>query len=261
MNYNIGVTQWQLPCSMVDCVETAAKEGMKALQIDLGSSDKNYPLTDRVLQERLLSSSSEKSVSIVSVVLNDLCSHGFTKADDAVAYETLRIGVRTAEDMNVHTICMPSFFDNAIRDEDAFQKTVKALRYICDLDTDIQIYTENILTGGELIRLFEETNRPNLRLLFDSQNYRQMAEKNALDALNVLPVSMIGDFVHIKKLGDRPLGEGNSELPRTLAALLAKGFEGSWILENKFTAQEDVSLCAERLRLLLDESQSLTGGN
>lgn len=261
MRHTIGITQWQLPCPTEDCVRVAASLEMKTIQIDLGSSKEDYQLTRPSVQARLLADAEETGVKIVSVVLNDLCGHGFTGEDATVAYRTMSLGVETAAQMRVPSLCLPSFFDNAIRDELAFQKTVVSLQFICDLaeKAGIAVYTENVLEAPELARLFREVNRPNLRLLYDSQNYRQMANRDALPVF-VSAASLVGDFLHVKdgdeKLGDRPLGEGICGLEKQLEAIVRSGFAGSYILENKFQTLDDVAECAARLDDLLDAAEA-----
>ena len=125
--------------------------------------------------------------------------------------------------------------------------------------TGIAVYTENVLEAPELARLFREVNRPNLRLLYDSQNYRQMANRDALPVF-VSAASLVGDFLHVKdgdeKLGDRPLGEGTCGLEKQLEAIVRSGFAGSYILENKFQTLDNVAECAARLDDLLDAAEA-----
>lgn len=263
MNWKIGMTQWQLPCEMADCVEATAALGLTAVQVDLGSAAKGYPLTDPALQAKLLRDAEKTGVRIVSVVLNDLCGNGFVRAPGdprrEIAYETLRRGVETAAAMGVGTICMPSFFDNKITDAGSYARTVEAIRYICDLAAEkgITIYTENVMDAPALLQFFRDVDRPDLHLLFDSQNYHDMA---GLDAAPVFRAAFdrVGDFLHIKDgdhgLGNRPLGQGTSDLVRTLRTIVDCGFEGTYILENKYETLDAARAEAQVLREILDRA-------
>ena len=263
MNWKIGMTQWQLPVPMADCVRATAELGLEAVQVDLGPAAKGYPLTDPALQARLLEDAARTGVALVSLVLNDLCGNGFVRAPGDprrdIAYETLRRGVETAARMGVPTICMPSFFDNRISDADSYARTVEAIRYICDLGAEkgITIYTENVMDPAALLRFFDDMDRPALRLLFDSQNYRQMVNGDAAAVFEAAR-DRVGDFLHIKDgvkgLGDAPLGEGNSDLRRTLKIIVSCGFRGTFILENKYGTLEEARNEAAVLRTMLDEA-------
>ena len=263
MKWKIGVTQWQLPVPMADCVETAARLGMEAVQVDLGAAAKDYPLTDPALREKLLRDADRTGVRILSVVMNDLCANGFVHpAGDPrreTAYRTMRLGIETAARMGVPSVCMPSFFDNKITDEETYARTVEAVRFACDLggEMGVAVYSENVMDPAALLRFFRDVDRPALRLLFDSQNYRQMAGGDAA-AVFEAAADRVGDFLHIKDgvtgLGDAPLGRGDSDLPRTLEAIVRRGFDGYFLLENRYDTPEAAAAEADVLRGMLDEA-------
>jgi len=261
MDWKIGITQWSLPGAIADCVENAAKLGLCAVQVDLGSSKEGYGMTDPALQAKLMADSARTGVEIASVVLNDLCGCGFVHpADDprsATAYRTLELGVETAAKMGVRSICMPSFFDNAIRDDATYARTVEAYRYVCALarKAGVTVYTENVMEPEMLDRFFRDVGDENLKLLFDSQNYHQMA---GVDAVPVYEFAKdrCGEILHVKdgdgELSNRRLGEGSSDFPRTLRALVQGGFRGVYILENNYDTLDEVAVEAQALRAMLD---------
>lgn len=261
MEWKIGVTQWSLPCAVSDCVETASALGLKAVQVDLGAAADGYPLTDPALQEHFCKDAERCGVEIVSIVLNDLCKNGFVHAKGdprrEIAWKTMESGVETAARMGVRSICLPSFFDNAIRDTDGYARTVSALRHICTLGAaqGIAIYTENVMDADGLAQLFRDVACENLNLLFDSQNYSCMA---GLDAAPVFAAAgaRVGDFLHVKDgtdtLGTAPLGTGSSGFLHTLRTIVANGFTGYYILENKYSslkaAEHEIAAFREMLR-------------
>ncbi len=263
MDWKLGITQWQLPCGMADCVEAAAALGLDAVQIDLGSAEKGYPLTDAALQEKLLGDAERSGVRIVSVVLNDLCKNGFVHPEGdprrETAYGTLRLGIETAARMGVPAVCMPSFFDNRINDADSYARTVEAIRYICDLGAaaGVTVYTENVMTAPALEQFFRDVDRPALRLLFDSQNYHNMANVDAVPVFRYA-ADRVGDFLHVKDgtdgLGNAPLGTGTSGFLRTLDAIVQSGFRGCYILENRYADLDDAAAEIAVLRGMLDRA-------
>ncbi len=263
MEWKLGVTQWSLPCAVPDCVETAASLGLSAVQVDLGAAAAGYPLTDAALQKRLCADAARYGVRIVSVVCNDLCKNGFVHAPDdprqETAYRTLALGVETAARMGVPSVCLPSFFDNRIKGEEDYARTVEALRYACELGArhGVTVYTENVMDADGLARLFRDVGCSSLRLLFDSQNYAFMA---GLDAVPVFTSAKarVGDFLHVKdgidSLGGAPLGTGTSDFARTLQAIVSGGFSGYYILENHYDTIEAAKLEIAALREWLDRA-------
>lgn len=261
MNWKIGVTQWSLPCTVPDCIEAAGALGLQAIQLDLGAAEEGYPLTGEALQARLLSDARKYGVEIVSIVLNDLCKNGFIHAEGdphrETAWETMRLGVETAARMGVRSVCLPSFFDNEIRDAAGYARTVEAMRYICALGAaqGVTIYTENVMDAAHLAAFFRDVGCEDLHLLFDSQNYSFMA---GLDAAEIFTAAAarVGDFLHVKdgrdSLGSAPLGTGTSGFTNTLRAITAAGFCGYYILENKY---ETMACAAEEIAVLRDMLQ------
>ncbi|MBE6936370.1 MAG: hypothetical protein E7458_07695 [Ruminococcaceae bacterium] len=121
MNWKIGATAWSLPGTPLEAMKAAAELHLSCIQLDLGSSKDGYALQDPAAQQEFLKISKESGVEIVSVVLNDLCGCGFVHGPEdpctKTAYETIAAGIKTAAAMHVPTICMPSFFHNAVTDE------------------------------------------------------------------------------------------------------------------------------------------------
>ncbi len=237
--------------------------GLSAVQVDLGAAAAGYPLTDAALQKRLCADAARYGVRIVSVVCNDLCKNGFVHAPDdprqETAYRTLALGVETAARMGVPSVCLPSFFDNRIKGEEDYARTVEALRYACELGArhGVTVYTENVMDADGLARLFRDVGCSSLRLLFDSQNYAFMA---GLDAVPVFTSAKarVGDFLHVKdgidSLGGAPLGTGTSDFARTLQAIVSGGFSGYYILENHYDTIEAAKLEIAALREWLDRA-------
>lgn len=258
--WKIGVTQWMLPCAPEECVAAAAELGLAAVQVDLGSAAKGYPLTNEAMQRKLTADAERTGVEIASVVLNDLCANGFVHEEGSekteTAYRTMALGIETAAKMGVRSVCMPSFFDNELREGERWERTVRALRHIVDLGdaAGVTVYTENVLDPAALLRLFRDVDRPSLRLLFDSQNYHQMVDGDAAAAF-LAARERVGDFLHVKDgtvgLGDARLGEGSSGFLTTLRTIVESGFRGVYILENRYetmdAAREEIARLGEML--------------
>lgn len=256
----LGITQWTVPWGIADLCAQAQALSLSVVHIDLGSSAKGYPMTNRGMQEKWLEQIAEHHLEIVSLALNDLCNHGFTAglkdAQSEIAIRTMKYGVQTACQMHIPAISVPHFFANCIRDEQSFAASVEALRFLCDLawDAGILIYTENVLNLSELNRLWQKVNRDNLRLLFDTQNYAAMGNVDAAEIFRYWQ-HYCGAYIHLKdgdsSLGNRLLWAGNSGFERVFAEILSSNYEGDMILESNYADREALQndLTAVRNRL------------
>lgn len=265
MNWKIGATAWSLPGAPLDAMKVAAELGLSCIQLDLGSSKDGYALSDPDYQQKFLEISRDSGVEIVSVVLNDLCGCGFVHGPEdprtKTAYQTIETGIKTAAAMHVPTICMPSFFNNAVTDDVTYARTVEAVQYACGLGREygVTVFTENVFPAEKLLQFFADVGDENLHLLFDSQNYHQMA---GLDCVPVWEAAhtRVGGFLHVKdgneKLSECPLGQGSSQFLRTLDAIVKTGFDGHFILENNYADPDAVRAEVTALREMLNAAKN-----
>ena len=258
MQNKIGITQWNGPWKQEELCKQAERAGLESLHLELGSPEDGYPMTKPENREMWLNSAEEHHLKLVSLALNDLCGHGFTaglrapQSERAVA--TMKYGVETAAAMRIPSISVPHFFANRITDRDSFNASAEALRFLCDLaaDSGILIYTENVLNNSELEQLWDEVDRDNLRLLFDSQNYAAMA---GMDATVIFQKwqGYCGSFLHLKdgitpSLGDRALWQGNSNFERIFSIIRNSGFTGDLILESNYVDEAQLKADVEKVR-------------
>lgn len=260
MKYRIGATAWQLSCEPEKSLEFIKEAGLSFLQLDLGSAKKGWPLSKRGVQKTIEEEREKTGVEILSVVLNDLCENGFshpeTNEKSEIAQETMRLGVEAAAALGINSICVPSFFDNSIREPADYERTVSALRVLCGhaAKYGILVYTENVLPAEALAGLFTNVGCENLRLLFDTQNYPFMAKRESGPIFKSVK-SVCGDFLHVKDgisaLSDAPLGKGNSHLCETLEAIVSSRFSGIYLLENRYDSPQALRSEADILERLL----------
>ena len=267
MRNRMGITQWTVPWKGKELCSRAESMGISVLHLDLGSAAKGYPMTKRENREEWLEGAANYHLQIVSLALNDLGNHGFTAGlwdvHSQIALTTLRYGVEIANAMGIPSISVPHFFDNRIVDEHTLHFSAQALRYLCDLAAEhgIMIYTENVLDHARLQQLWEEVDRENLRLLFDTQNYSAMA---GLDAREIFLhwQKHCGSYIHLKdgdapSLGNQHLWQGTSGFEEVFSAVLNSGYSGDVILESNYadedSLQGDVAAVCSRLSTNIQE--------
>ena len=258
MQNRIGITQWNGPWKQTELCIQAERAGLGSLHLDLGSSEDGYPMTRPEVQNSWLENAERHHLQIVSLALNDLGGHGFIAGlkdpQSETATATMKYGVETARTMGIPSISVPHFFTNRITDRDSLDASAEALRLLCDMaaDSGILIYTENVLGNTELEQLWNEVDRDNLRLLFDSQNYAAMA---GLDAGEIFQKwqRYCGSYLHIKDgitpaLGNRPLWQGNSHFERIFNVIRNSGFSGDLILESNYANEVQLAEDVEQVR-------------
>lgn len=242
MKAQLGISQWSLPGANGYSVEMARELGFAGLQLELGSYEKGYALSQKFLQQRYIQDSRSTGVKLLPIALNTLCDHGFVKGfdtpDGKIALETLRIGVETAAIMGVEGVTVPSFFCNMITCKEDYNHTVEALKLVCALarDQGLTVYTENILNAEKLQQLFDEVSCPNLQLLFDSQNYAVFNKPYALSVLQQY-YDRCGNYIHLKDgggMGSMLLGTGESPFAAIMAELKQRCYDGMLVFENNY---------------------------
>ena len=253
----MGITQWTVPWKDNELCRRAEEHGLSLLHLDLGSAEEGYPMTAPARRELWLDNASRHQIGIVSLALNDLCSHGFTAGlDDArseTAVRTMKYGVETAHAMGIPSVSVPHFFANRIDDNFSFRSAVQALRALCDRAAEygILVYTENVLSHPELERLWNEVDRQNLRLLFDTQNYSAMSQTDAADVF-LKWKDFCGDYIHLKDgdapaLGNKTLWNGTSGFERVFSAVLSSGYSGGMILESNYRNEDELMADTKRV--------------
>lgn len=264
MTNQLGVTAWTVQWEAETLCRQAQALHLSALHVDLGSAAKGYPLTQPHNQESWLSQAAQHHLEIVALSLNGLCKHGFAfgLSRSEIAVSTMRHGVETARAMGIPAITVPHFFDNAITDAQSLAAAAEALRFLCDLAAEYGklVYTENVLDHAHLTRLWEQVNRANLRLLFDTQNYAALSSVDAADIF-VKWQPFCGNFIHLKDgdgaLGNKTLWQGTGDFERVLSTVIASGYEGAMILESNYENAETLRADLGALRARLNEQEDM----
>lgn len=241
MNLKYGVTEWSLPGKGLFAVNLAAACGLDSLQVGLGDYEDGFRLSQDIIQENLLFDAQKYNIEIASMALNALGAHGFTKDNEnkKIAYLTLEKGIEAAHKMNIASVTLPSFADNAIKTPDDFKMSVEAFKYCCDLAAkyNIDVYTENVLLPEELFDLFRKVDAENFYVLYDSQNYHVLKNLDQAQILYDIK-DHIGNILHVKdgtgSMSNHYLGEGNSCFFETAEIIKKIDFNGTIILEDNY---------------------------
>lgn len=147
--------------------------------------------------------------------------HGKNCEKGKIAYEQMRIAINLAFEMNIKVVMIPNFFSNFISERDHFVNAAEALKYCCDIaaQKDILIASETVLSAEEHIGLIEAVGKPNIRIFFDSMNYKFFKKYDQLEILKKVYGKMLPQ-IHVKdgkgNLSGSLLGEGEMDFKRQI---------------------------------------------
>lgn len=239
----IGAVAWGLPGGGLYAARTAKLAGLDGIQLELGSYEDGYPLSQREVMEGYLEDRERYGLEYPVLVLNDVMVHEFIHGKHTehgkIAYEQITIGVETAKHMGINRIMIPNFIDNLITDKSHIEHTAEALAFACDLAAPegILILTENALDWKGQEELIRDVGKTNLKVHFDTQNFKfnfGMDQCRQLEHLYPLMDSVL----HVKDgdqgPGGRLLGEGNTDFCGQMGILRRHGFEGWIVIENYY---------------------------
>lgn len=258
MEYTIGITSWCWPDFSSAAFPRIREAGFDTLQPEVGSWEDGLPLSKGEIRKEYAEAAAEAGLTLLPVAVNTVCRHPFTEGldtpDGAIALKALDAGIEAAAEMGAGGITVPSFGRNKILDPAGRENTVLALRHACRyaMELGVSVYTENLLTSGELEDLFHDCSFTNLYLLFDSHNYVLHGRDCTMDVLRSWH-GRLGSHLHVKagsRLQSALLSGGNNLAGDVLAFLKGKGYAGSIVLENDYTKPP---LFSDDLRIMLDD--------
>lgn len=239
----LGAVAWGLPGGGLYAARTAKEAGLDGIQLELGSYEAGYPLSQREVMEGYLEDRERYGIEYPALVLNDVMVHEFIHGrntqNGAIAYDQIALGIETAGQLGIDRIMIPNFLENLIRSEEHTEHTKEALRYACRAAAPkgILILTENALDSEAQIRMMEELNEPNLKVHFDTQNFKfnfDMDQCEQLLGLYPWMDSVLHTKDGIENPGDRLLGQGNTDFFGQMRYLRQQGFEGWIVTENYY---------------------------
>jgi len=173
------------------------------------------------------------------------------------------------EYVRVFSYYIPEGDDPADHREEVLRRTREAVDRAAAHDATLLLENEKDIYGdtpGRVRDLLTTVDSPHLRAVFDPANYLEIGVRPYPDAL--LQVVEYVEAVHVKdaEFGERggiePAGEGDGQVPETLAALRDRGFTGTLSLEPHlsfagsnygYSGPEGFRTAADALKGLLED--------
>jgi 2-epi-5-epi-valiolone 7-phosphate 2-epimerase len=239
----IGVTQWSVDGRGPEALHRAAALGFEAIHLSSGEPEDAQRLDDAALREGYLQAARDTGVAISAIAPGGLNDLGLTSPSDSpnarACWDSIRIAIDAAVEMDVPLVFLPSFRAGEIRDAGGMRRTADVLARACDYvaGLPVTIATENTLGADGNLQLLAAAGRPDLRVLLDMQN--PVLWGHSVAALVDALWPHLADQVHAKdgrdgEMGNTLLGEGDAGFPESAAALRDRGFAGTVISENDY---------------------------
>lgn len=228
MRPRYGVTSWFLPERGRGAIEWAAEAKFASIQVDMAD-------VAQASVTELLAASKESGVVLAGLAISTLEAigpHGEEAASAVV--EALEV----AAFLGIGYVYLPSFGKARIHSSEELLATARLLKLASEsaANTGIVIATENTLAPHLLTTLFRSADRPEVDLLFDTQNL-SVSDTSAEDVLH-LHRSRVRHCVHVKdgsrEFGSSRLGEGDADVAKSLDFIIAGGYSGSFIIESDY---------------------------
>jgi sugar phosphate isomerase/epimerase len=265
----LGIVEWALPVDGPYGCKIAADVGFEGIQLDIGSYQRNFPITKRSVQEAYLEAAGQFGIEYPAVGCNALDVYGMVAPkgfnERAIAYKVMTSAIDAAAAMGIPTVMIQSFKASAIETSQDFERAINVFSDVCDYALDkgqITIGMENLLSVEALIRLIDAVGKPNLKVFFDTQNYYLDAKVDV--AAMVEPLIPHICEVHVKdgyeadiEPSGALLGEGDSGFFDTIAELRRCGYSG-WLISENFYDRGPVSrLSDDPVELMSKDYQTL----
>lgn len=239
----IGCVAWGLPGGGYFAPEIAKKAGLDGIQLELGSYQWGYPLAQKEVMEGYLEAGKRLNIQYPAIVLNDVMEHEFIHGKSTehgkIAYDQMELAVETAAAMKVEKIMVPNFLENLITEESHIEHTKEALEFICKKagKKGITILTENALPWQRQVELLGEIGCDNLKIHFDTQNFKFNFAMDQCEQLRGL-LPFMDSQLHVKDGIGEPggclLGEGNTDFFAQMEILRENQFSGWIVIENYY---------------------------
>ena len=252
----LGITEWALPVDGPYGCKVAAEVGFEGIQLDVGSYERNFPKTKKVVQDAYLEAAEKYGITYAAIGCNELDNYNMVARkgykDRTIAIRTIKSAVDSAVAMDIPIVMVQSFLASAIETEQDFTRAVKVIKYVSEYagdKGDVTIGIENLLSVDGLMRLFEEVNNPNVKVYLDTQNYYLHERVNVADMVE--PLIPYICQVHVKdgyEFDVEPsgalLGEGATGFYKTIAKLREYEYTG-WLISENFYDRGPISQLSE----------------
>lgn len=225
--FKIGVCDWTIgrranPSSF----ELAKKIGLDGVQVDFGGGEKELPLFDPGLQEKILAEAERNEMEIASLAMGTLNDVAYKSDPRAEAWVSKAVEV--AEAMKQGIILLAFFGNGDLRkDPKGRDEVVRRFRKVAGKaeDSGVVLGIESWLSGDEHLEIIEAVDSPAVRVYYDVAN-SNMEGHDIYKEIRELGSRICQ--VHAKDYEDL-YGKGSIDFPRVREAMDEIGYR-SWLV-------------------------------
>jgi sugar phosphate isomerase/epimerase len=219
--------------------------GFDGIQLsDLGGIARNFPMTDKRLQEQYLEYKEYYGIDFQAYYSPALTDQGGIKypkqsTEGQDALHSFTKGLEICEDLQIPTILIASYDTSNFRNDYEMKNTAQMLKMFVELaqEKGKQVAYECFATTDKLEWILEYVGR-GLKLCYDTLNPIRFGFSNPPDEIRRIGIDVI-DHIHLKDapenmVGSCTLGNGFGKFFETISVLNELGYEGWYMAENYF---------------------------
>jgi sugar phosphate isomerase/epimerase len=245
MKNKIGICEWYLATSGPSSVKTAGLLGFDGIQLsDLGGLTRNFPMTDKRLQEQYLENAQECGIELQAYYSPSLTDQGGIKyplnsSEGKDALYCFTKGLEVCVSLRIPTILVASYDKSNFRNDYEMKNTAEMLKLFVQLaqEKGVQVAYECFATTERLTWILEYVGN-GLKICYDTLNPIRFGFSNPPDEIRRLGIDIL-DHIHVKDapedmVGSCTLGEGYGKFFETINVLNELGYDGWYMVENYF---------------------------
>ncbi len=127
----LGITEWSLPVDGPCGCKIAAEVGFEGIQLDVGSYDRNFPKTKKVVQDAYLEAAEKYGMTYTAIGCNELDNYNMVakkgSGERAIALRVIMSAIDAAAAMGISIVMVQSFNASAIETEQDFKRAVNVI--------------------------------------------------------------------------------------------------------------------------------------
>ena len=259
MGVKIGICEWSLPVPGPHNCRYLSELGLEGMTLDIGSYERNFPLSNKRIQDSYLEEAHKWSIEFPSIAVNDLCNYGMTSEKGTknreIALSAIYKCIDAAETMTIPVVFLPSFFESDIKKEKDLWLTADCIRLACEYaeGRNITVCTENVLSSEDNLKLIDLVDSKTFKIYFDTQN--PYLNKGYYVPDLIIQLAQYIREVHVKDgmdgdLSGALLGKGKTDFYQSMQALRKINYANWLVIENYYSCKPLSDLYDDPFELL-----------
>jgi L-ribulose-5-phosphate 3-epimerase len=228
--FKIGVCDWTIgKATNPGSFEVARRIGLDGVQVDFGGGEKDLPLFNKELQQKILTEAAKHEMEIASLAMGTL--NNVPYKSDPRAERWLDQGIDVAKAMDVNVILVAFFGNGDLRSDpkgtDVVVERLKKIALKAE-DADVVLGVESWLSAEQHLDIVERVGSPAVKVYYDVAN----SDKAGYDIYQ--EIRQLGKHIcefHAKDYDDL-YGKGTIAFEEVRRAMDDIGYRGWIVMEG-----------------------------